>query len=538
MNLAELLAIPASMFPDQEILRFEGSSLTYEALTERVSHTAGALAALGVNSGDRVAVLQVNMPSVVEVLFAAASLGAVFVPLNFRARSDELGHMLDVAAPRVLLAGERYLDTALALTAGHGAAPVPIALEDSVPPAGVSSVVSVAGVEVARLDLLRQEADALVPLEVPDEQVAVLMFTSGTTAAAKAVMLAHADLVNFVFETTEPADGSDRGAVLLTAPLYHIAGLTAALSATFAGRRIVLMRQFDAAQWLRLVAQEQISHAFLVPTMLKRVLDCADFVQTDLSSLQVLSYGAAPMPLGVIRHAIESFPRSVQFMNAFGQTETTSTVAVLGPEDHRLEGTPQQIEAKLRRLGSVGRPLPDVEIRIVDDEGQELQPGEVGEVAIRSARQMRGYYQHEEATGATIQDSWLRTRDLGWIDSEGYLFLSGRKSDLIIRGGENIAPEEIELVLMTHPAVEEAAVFGLPDEEWGERVAAVVVCRTGSSLSEEELMEFCRQRIAGFKRPERIFLTAELPRNALGKLLRKELRDSHARTPAMVSRRD
>jgi acyl-CoA synthetase (AMP-forming)/AMP-acid ligase II len=350
------------------------------------------------------------------------------------------------------------------------------------------------------------------------------MFTSGTSAAAKAVMLGHDDLTSFVYNTTEPADGTDRGSVLVAAPLYHIAGLTAVLTGVFAGRRIVLSRQFEAQEWLETVESEHVTHAFLVPTMVRRVLDCPRFADSDLSSLRVLSYGAAPMPVPLIRRAIESFPQSVLFLNAFGQTETTSTVTVLGPTDHRLQGTPEEIEMKLRRLASIGRPLGDVELSILDENGQPLGPGQVGEIAIRSQRVMRGYYGATEATEAALQDGWLRTRDLGWIDEGGYVFLAGRQSDMIIRGGENIAPEEVEVVLESHPGVEEAAVIGVPDEEWGERVIAVVAARPGIDLPADELVEYCRQRLASYKKPEAVFFTQTLPRNALGKLLRKELR--------------
>ncbi|HLH24732.1 MAG TPA: AMP-binding protein [Chloroflexota bacterium] len=598
MNLAELLTIPASMFPEQEILRFEGQGTSYGALAERVALTAGALRRLGVEPGDRVAVLETNTPAVIEALYATTSLGAVFVPLNYRARADELAHMLGVAAPRVLLVGERYGAVARAAVAGlarartEGPHPSPLpggeGTEGPHPsplPRGEGTDEGHApddaaaggraggtgaergwapGEEQARratapdergagpalvalggaaegmpsLEALIAGAEGVFPEEVADDGLAVLMFTSGTTAYAKAVMLSHANLVNFVFATVDPADGSERGTVLLAAPLYHVAGLTAALAATWTGRRIALMRQFDAGEWLAQVAGERVTHAFLVPTMLKRVLDHPDFAATDLSSLQVLSYGAAPMPLGVIRRAIERFPPGVQFFNAFGQTETASTVTTLGPEDHRLEGSAAEVERKLRRLGSIGRPLADVELRIVDAEGREVPRGAVGEIAIRTERLMRGYYGQDEATRATLHDGWLRTRDLGWMDEDDYVYLAGRQADLIIRGGENVAPEEVEAVLATHPAVEEAAVIGVPDEEWGERIAAVVVCRPGAAVSAEALIAHCHARLASFKKPERIVFADALPRNALGKLLRNDLRAQLASKPPGLLRRE
>jgi acyl-CoA synthetase (AMP-forming)/AMP-acid ligase II len=513
VNLAELLTIPASMYPETEILRFESESVgtSYAELQDRVARVAGALRTLGVRPGDRVAVLQTNTPAVVEALYATASLGAIFVPLNYRARPDELADLLAVVTPRVLLAGDRYLDEAAAAAAVQ---------RDSLQVVSIESPAA----DLPHLATLAERAEPLEPIEVSDDDLAVMMFTSGTTARAKAVMLGHAQLVSFVFSTAEPADGSDRGAVLLAAPLYHIAGLTALLTATFAGRRIVLMRQFEPATWLRLVAAERVTHAFLVPTMLKRVLDDPAFATTDLSSLEILSYGAAPMPVSVIRRAVEAFPSTVGFVNAFGQTETTSTVTVLGPEDHRLDGAPAEVEQKVRRLGSIGRPLPDVEVRIVDEADQPLPPGQVGEIAIRTERLMRGYHGQADATQQTLRQGWLRTRDLGWMDEDGYIFLAGRQSDLIIRGGENIAPDEVEQALESHPAVDEAAVIGIPDEEWGERVAAVVVRRPGSAVSAEELSEHVRQSLASFKKPELVIFADTLPRNAVGKLLRNELR--------------
>ncbi len=515
MNLAELLEIAASMFPEREFIRFEGRGISYEEFQDRVGRAAGALAALGVEPGDRVAVLQTNTPAVIEALYATALIGAVFVPLNYRAREAELAHMISVARPRALLVGDRYVEAARGVTAGL-----------SHPPKLVSIEHPVAG--LALFDQLVAAAEPAMPEEIVEDELAVLMFTSGTTAAPKGVMLAHADLTNYVMASVEPGDETSEECVLIAAPLYHIAGLTAALTATFAGRRVALMRQFEAEEWLRLCEEERVTHAFLVPTMLRRVLDHESFSRTDLSALRILSYGAAPMPLGLIRRAIESFPPTVGFINAFGQTETTSTVTVLGPEDHRLEGPPEEVERKLRRLSSIGRALPDVEIRITNEQGEPVAPGEVGEIAIRTVRTMRGYYEQESATAATIRDGWVLTRDLGWMDEDGYIYLSGRKSDMIIRGGENIAPDEIEAVLESHPDVEEAGVIGILDEEWGERVGAVVVRRPNASVTEEELGEYCRQRLASFKKPEIMIFVDALPRNAMGKVLRNELRARYA----------
>jgi acyl-CoA synthetase (AMP-forming)/AMP-acid ligase II len=257
--------------------------------------------------------------------------------------------------------------------------------------------------------------------------------------------------------------------------------------------------------------------------MLKRVLDHEEFDRYSCASLEVLAYGAAPMPLPIIRRAIERFPPTAGFVNAFGQTETTATVTMLLPEDHRLGGTPQEMERQLRRLASIGRPLPDVEVRVVDGEGVEVARGEIGEIVVRTPRMMKGYCSQADATAQTLVDGWLHTRDMGWMDEDGYLFLAGRKDDMIIRGGENISPAEVETVLHAHPAIEEAAVIGVPDVDWGERVMAVVVPRSGSTLTAEGVIDWCRHRLASFKKPDLVRFVSELPRNPLGKVLRREL---------------
>ncbi|MGH7860235.1 MAG: class I adenylate-forming enzyme family protein, partial [Candidatus Binatia bacterium] len=360
--------------------------------------------------------------------------------------------------------------------------------------------------------------------EVEESDVSILMYTSGTTSLPKGVLLTHGDFTAYVTNTTELADGSDRGTALVAVPFYHIAGTAQMMTTMWSGRRLVVLPQFDTKEWLLAIERERVTNAMVVPTMLKQVVDHPDLHAHDLSSLKNLSYGGAQMPLPVIRRAIERLPKTVGFVNAYGQTETTSTLTILGPEDHRLEGSPEEIETKLRRLTSIGKPLPDVEFKVVDDDGKELPPGDVGEIAIRTARVMKGYATEGGGAMAPLEGGWLRTRDMGWVDADGYIYLAGRKDDMIIRGGENIAPAEVESVLQSHPDVEDVAVFGLPSEEWGQIVAAAVVPRTGTSLTPGLLVDYCKQRLASFKKPETVVFLPELPRNPLGKILKKDLK--------------
>jgi acyl-CoA synthetase (AMP-forming)/AMP-acid ligase II len=259
------------------------------------------------------------------------------------------------------------------------------------------------------------------------------------------------------------------------------------------------------------------------------VLDDPSFAKTDFSKMTNLAYGGAAMPLAVIRRAIEAFPKTIGFVNAYGQTETTSSLTILGPDDHRISGTPTEVELKLKRLNSIGKPLPDVEIKVRDDDGKFLTHSEVGEIIIRTPRIMKGYAGRKD--DSALPDGWRATGDLGWVDEDGYVFFAGRKDDMIIRGGENIAPAEIETVLMSHPAVDEAAVIGVPSVEWGQTVKAYVVLRPGEKADAKDIQEFCRTRLASFKRPESIEFIEALPKNALGKILRKEL---HAQNQAQA----
>ena len=510
MNTANFVSIPAAMFEDEEILVFENHRLTYGQLWANIQRLANALRALGIQRGDCVAVLQTNSHWYVQAYYASAAIGAVFLPLNYRAKLPELEYMVTTAHAKVMLVGDRYLDTVAQLRGKFTSVRTYVAMDS--PRDGM-----------LHLERLVTEATPeFEPPEVDDDDTSILMYTSGTTALPKGVMLTYNDFTAYVCSNVELADGTPRGSALLCVPLYHIAGATNIMTSLFTGRRLVLLRQFDARAWLDTVERERITHAFLVPTMVKQLIDHPEFECYDLSSLENLSYGGAAMPFPVIRRAIEMFPKTVGFVNAFGQTETTSTLTVLGPEDHRLEGSAADIERKLKRLKSIGRPLPDVELKVVDD-GNDLPPGQVGELWVRTPRIMKGYGSGAGTT-SPLQDGWLPTRDMGWLDEDGYIFLAGRKDDMIIRGGENIAPAEVEAVLYSHPGIDEAAVIGVPDVEWGQRVAAIVVPRPGVTLTADEVIEFCRQRLASFKKPEVVQFMEALPKNQMGKVLRKDLR--------------
>ncbi len=509
MNTVNFVSIPASIVPDQEATVFGERRLTYAQLNGLISRLTAVFKAQGLKPRDVIAALDTNSHQYVASYYAAAKAGLTFLPLNYRAKEPELEYMIRTAGAKLILVGDRYLE----LAARIGPRLKSIRL----------LAINAGGKGWTRLgDLIEQAEPEEAEVDVDEEDVSVLMYTSGTTSLPKGVMLRFRDFTAYVTANVEMADGSDRGVALVCVPFYHIAGTTAMMTNLWTGRKLVIMPQFDARAWLQLVQRERVTHAFVVPTMMKQLLDEPAFSRTDLSSLSNLAYGGAPMPLPVIRRAIEAFPPQIGFVNAYGQTETTSSLTVLGPDDHRLAGSAKEIEVKLMRLNSIGRPLPDVEIKVRDEDGKMLPLGQVGEIIIRTPRIMKGYAGRED--DAALGDGWRATGDLGWIDEEGYIFFAGRKDDMIIRGGENIAPAEVETVLMSHPGVDEAAVIGVPSVEWGQTVKAYVVRRSGGDLSSTEIIDYCRSRLASFKRPESVEFLDALPKNPLGKILRKDLR--------------
>ncbi len=516
MNTTEFLMITSSIVPDRPATTFEGKTTTYGELSDRVNRLANALMAKGVQKGDMVAILQVNCPQYIESYFATAKTGATFVPLNFRAKADELTYMINNCEAKVVFVGERYVEMVNSMRSSLPKAEHFICIESK--PEEFESYEEV----------ISSASPDEVFNEINDEDVTILMYTAGTTGRPKGVPLTHNSFSAYVLENVTPVDPEMEEVNLLTVPLYHVAGTQAVMAAIYGGRTLAMMRQFEVKEWMKTVQEQKANRAMLVPTMLKRIIDEPDFDKFDLSSLKVVTYGAAPMPFEVIKKAIEVMP-GVMFINAFGQTETASTITSLGPEDHVITGSEEEKAKKLKRLqSSIGRPMADVQIKIVDEDGNELPTGQVGEILAKGPRVMSGYWKDEEKTKkALTSDGWLRTGDKGYLDEEGYIYLAGRGDDMIIRGGENISPEEVENALYAHPAVEEAAVIGVPDPEWGQEPKAIVVLKKGQSATAEELMEFCRKQLSSFKRPRYMAFVDELPRTSTGKVLKRDLRDKH-----------
>jgi acyl-CoA synthetase (AMP-forming)/AMP-acid ligase II len=459
VNIAMLLEMAADGFGDRVAIGPRDGGLTYDELRARATAVAARLAP----EPRTVALVAETSPLVPAALFGAAWAGVPYAPINYRLPAEARDELLARLAP-VTVAEDGWR--------GWPADPGRAFVDDP-------------------------------------EQAAVLLFTSGTTAAPKAATLGHDQLAAYVFNTVEFAAADEDEAVLVAVPPFHIAGVAAVLSSTYAGRRIVALPRFSPERWLEVARADSVTHAFVVPTMLARVVAAMEADRSArVPSLRHLAYGGARMPAPVIERALELFP-DVGFVNAYGLTETSSTVCVLGPDDHRAAMATDDPVAR-SRLASVGRPVPGVEVRAVD-----------GELHVRGA-QVSGEYVGQAAQ--RDPDGWLHTGDAGRVDEDGYVFVDGRADDTIIRGGENVAPAEIEDTLLRHPSVAGAAVVGVPDEEWGERVGAMVVPRAGGTIDVDELRAFVKARLGTLKTPEVLLVAEELPHTPTGKVLRRAVR--------------
>ena len=491
MNIALVLQMAADAEPGRIGLVCGGRRWSYDALLQAARAAAADISSSGCS---HVALLDESSEAAAIALFGAALAGVPYVPLNYRLADRDLASLLSRIAPAYIVGDAERIERL-----------------------GPDLAHSVRG----RTDFLAATAsEAVSTADEPAEGIAVQLFTSGTTAEPKAAILRHANLLSYILGTVEFGAAGAEEAALVSVPPYHIAGIAALLSSVYAMRRILLLPAFDPDEWLKLAASERATHAFLVPTMLGRVIARLDAgAAADLSAMRAIAYGGGRMPAELIERALTLF-RETAFTNAYGLTETSSTIALLGPDEHRdaLASIDPNVRA---RLGSVGRPLPTVQVEIRDEEGRPVPAGERGEIYVRG-EQVSGEYRERSALDAA---GWFPTRDAGWLDAEGFLFLAGRADDVIVRGGENISPGEIEDVLLAHSAIADAAAVAVPSTEWGEAVGIAVVVRPGHAApDEEQLRALIKSRLRSSRVPERIAFLDALPYNEMGKLLRREVR--------------
>jgi acyl-CoA synthetase (AMP-forming)/AMP-acid ligase II len=495
-NLLTLLRNQAALRPDAPCLTFGDETLSFGEMNARASRAANALAAQGVQPGDRVAMIARNAPAHFEMLFACAKRGAIFLPMNWRLSAREIAGILADSTPALLVV-EEDLHSLLAETAR--------------PPATIALKAYPAWRD-ARSAAERSSSPSL-------NDPLLILYTSGTTGLPKGAVLSHNNLSYLARMAQELWDMSASSVNLVAGPMFHIGGIGYGLTGMSQGGHSVMMQQVVPAEIIAAMQKHRVTHGFFVPTVIQMLLDVPGVAEMNLTSLNRIAYGAAPIGESVLKRAIDVF--GCGFMHTYGMTETAGTVVMLAPDEHDPDGP------RAHRLRSCGVPMPWNELALFDPAtGNPVATGDVGEIRIRSAVNMLGYWNKPEETAKTITpDGWLCTGDAAWQDADGYLYIHDRFKDMIVSGGENIYPTEIENILYNHPAVAAVAAIGVPHARWGETPRAFVVARAGAKPTEADLIAFTRERLAHYKCPTSIAFVSALPQNASGKILKKEMRD-------------
>jgi len=504
MNLTQPLHSAAYVAPRATAMILANGKRSWSALYERVSRLAGGLRRLGVCAGMPVGILSTNSAEYLEYYLAVWWSGAVVLPLNSRWTAAENAYAIRDSGAEVLLVSREFLPQIGEIRAAATTLMALIYLGEDETPDGLVSY-----------EALATKSEPVADAERKDEDLAGIYYTGGTTGLPKGVMLSHRALwtTSLMFSKEFCMDSATR--YLHAAPMFHLADGAGGLATTMVGGAHAFCRTFSPSEFIRCVDQHKITHSILVPAMLGMVLDHESFHAEKLGSLQTLIYGASPMPAGILRKALERLP-NVGFVQIYGQTELGALISVLSPGDHYLEST---------KLRSAGRAASGVQIRIVDDCGVDVPRGSVGEVIASSPGIMSGYWKKPEETAATLTHGWVHTGDGAYLDEDGFLNIADRLKDMIVTGGENVFSVEVENALSTHPGVAQVAVFGVPSEDWGEAVHAMVVPRPGYEVSEKALSEHCSALIANYKRPKSFTIRDEpLPLSGAGKILKRELR--------------
>jgi len=512
MHIAEGLKHARKVAGSREAVVCGDTRYTWEVFEQRTDALARGLASLGVQRGDRVAALMLNCHRYLELYYATARMGAVIVPLNIRLARPEIVFILNDSEAKALIVDKTFASHIV----GRDVTPFLeyVIYSGDETPADMFNYEDVVSKGTHVLESVDQVMD--------DDDLAGLFYTGGTTGRAKGVMLSHKNVMSNAYHTIMATGYNQQDTWLHAAPMFHLADVGSTFALTMMGARHVFISMFSPVQVLEAIQHEKVTCTILVPMMVNALLNHPDADKYDLSSLRRLVYGASPMPLEVLKKGLQKWGQI--FSQGYGMTETAPLLTGLDIWEHVVDGTPEQV----RRLNSVGKEVPGVELRVVNAADEDIQPGEIGEIIARGPNIMLGYWRMPEATAAAIVDGWMHTGDLATVDEENYIYIVDRAKDMIISGGENIYSVEVENALYTHPAVLEVAVIGIPNGMWGEAVHAVVVCKPGMSVTDEELIAHARTQIAGYKVPRSIeFQSEALPKSGAGKILKRDLREKY-----------
>jgi len=507
MNLGRYISRSASHFRSSTALIFEDRKYTYEELDRRTNRLAQGFFTLGLKRGDRVAIQSWNRPEIVETEVACYKAGMVRIPINARLSAAEAIEILNNAEVKAFITDQKHGEAILS----HGGA-----LET------VKQFICLDAPLEGKINyeaLLAASSDALPDVEVELDDLAVLTYSSGTTGKLKGIMQSYGNRLAMIRKALMfPEVRLRRGDIFVhVGPITHASGMLL-MPVMFTGACNVIIRRFDVQMLLETIQRERVNYTMLVPAMIHMILAHPGVRQYDLSSLKGIFYGAAPISPAVVEQAIALFGPILS--QGYGMSETTSFVSILTASEHldALKRCPE-------RLSSCGRPVFDTEVRVVDEEGRDVKTGEMGEIIARGPDIMQGYYKDPELTAETIKNGWIHSSDMAKVDDEGYIYIVDRKKDMIISGGFNVYPSEVENVLYTHPAVFEACVLAVPDEKWGEAIKAVVVLKPGAQVTAEELIAHCEQFLSSFKKPRSVDFAPELPKNPNGKIAKRLIKD-------------